>query len=243
MQRRKLEEQKLEKDVAKVAAPKMEKLSTKVAFAGPPSEGRSEDRMKVLFNEANKELLNQIKCKSPNSAESAEDQLPDDPSAAAAPSAASAPSDFPKPEGPALSKQQQLFFQSEAAFASPAIAAAMNPPQFVLTKSVELAMDEQDGNIRPPPLNERFSASIFDMPLPERTASGYVLPYLQQPRPSTTTALSPPRQQKPQSQQQEPAVVPGNRRSNKDLIDDDDDDDEDEDDAKQPSKITVVWQI
>ena len=250
MKRRKVEEPETVKEVTEAVAPKPESVSAKVVVA---ERNGPEDRMKVLFNQANKELLNQIKRNSPYTTSDEDAPL----AATAAPSAAAASSDIPG-------------------------TAAARPPDFAFTKSVELAMDETDGAIRPPPLNERFSASIFDLPLPETESGSAATRYQQQtmrrgtpPRPHLFQQQQQQRhhpqpyrephyrsqsehrhqqhsyhrpypqeesqaQQEQQRQQQyQPAVMAGSRRSNNDLIDDD----EDEEDEEKPCNISVTWHI
>jgi len=211
----------------KVAATKIEHISSKAAAKSDGSS--SDERMKDLFNEANLELLNQIKRNSPKTTPSGQQQ--NQPPVPAPPAFASYNGGATRP-GQAQQKRpptppQTLSNPQSQEQNTP------SPPKFTLTKSIELAMDEGDGTIRPPPLEERFSASIFDAPIPKRAVSAefraahWQRQQQQQQQQKRQYQLQQQQlQQQQQQSQQQPAVFRGNRKSNNDLIGSDDDDDD-----------------
>lgn len=207
-------------------ATKMEHISSKAA--AKPDGSSSDERMKDLFNEANLELLNRIKRNSPKTTPLGQQQ--NQPPVPAPPAFASYNGGATKP-GQAQQKQPpippQTLSRQQSQEQSPP-----SPPKFTLTKSIELAMVEGDGTIRPPPLEERFSASIFDAPIPKRAVSAefraahWQRQQQQQQQKRQYQLQQQQLQQQQQQSEQQPAVFRGTRKSNNDLIDSDDDDDE-----------------
>lgn len=134
-------------------ASKMEKLSCKASRVDAEV---SDDRMKTLFNEANLELLQQIKCTSPQilqaSHEGGQHQQERRMSAF-------------QPEPPRA--QMSTYKQENTVDVEPLrLEDAIGSPS---THPESLAMyhcSTYDDTIRPPPLEECISASIFDSVLP-----------------------------------------------------------------------------